>query len=462
MQFVNLTPFEALAFTGVDTHDREYDIVVMKVGFALVKKSAEQLANDAKLFEGRLTTTHYCVVMDGDEKAPITMADEYHGELNISSVKRESDLAPYKPRCDVLLVNANAYAPEGAPSSKWPVRLRVTVTHSAHAAPQPQQAQAQAQALNPLMNPPTPQAQAALKETAQVVIDKQLTVHGPRSFERGITGWSLGASTACTSVPMRWEYSYGGASIVVQPPSADGVQAAQTLLNEVCFTNPVGCGWVDARFFKLTEKTGQPKVKRLPAPQIEQLNSPISQLDICDNQQAATDAPGFARAAQAYLYKPANFAGLGRAWTPRVQRAGTYDDTWQKTRWPNLPKDMDFGYWNCAPDDQQIAFPEPGVVIEWFNLSKPDDSFQGYVCVQLPPHRAFLLQRMPGLRVPVPMQIDAIEIQPEINQVHVTWRGATVKEAEIDTLEARYEIDPDSPLHKVAKKKSSKPTARVD
>lgn len=459
MQFVNLTPFEALAFTGVDTQDREYDIVVMKVGFALVKKSADQLANDAKLFDGRLMATHYCVVMDGDEKAPITMADEYHGELNISSVKRESDLAPYKPRCDVLLANATAYAPDAAPSAKWPVRLRVTVTQSSHAAPQPQP---EAQALNPLMNTPTAAVQAEPTKMVQVVVDKHLIVHGSRSFERSFTGWSLSASAPCTSVPMRWEYSYGGASIVVQPPSADGQQAAQTLLNEVCFTNPVGCGWVDARFFKLTEKVDQPKVKRLPAAQIEQALVPITSLDICDNQQAATDAPGFARAAQAYLYQPANLAGLGRAWTPRVQRAGTYDDAWQKTRWPMLPKDMDFGYWNCAPNDQQIVFPEPGVALEWSNLSKPEDSYQGYVCVQLPPHRAFVLLRTEGMRVPMPMQLDTIEIHPETMQVHVAWRLGVLKNVGVEVAEARYEVDPDSPLLKFKRAASNAELAESD
>ena len=32
--------------------------------------------------------------------------------------------------------------------------------------------------------------------------------------------------------------------------------------------------------------------------------------------------------------------------------AGTYDDSWKQTRWPGLPEDFDFGYWNCAPEDQ--------------------------------------------------------------------------------------------------------------
>jgi hypothetical protein len=89
-------------------------------------------------------------------------------------------------------------------------------------------------------------------------------------------------------------------------------------------------------------------------------------------------------------------------------------------------------------------------VIEWFNLSKPDDSFQGYACVQLPPHRAFVLLRTEGMRVPMPMQLDTIEIHPETMQVHVAWRVGVLKDVAVEVAEARYEVDPASPLLKFA------------
>ena len=47
--------------------------------------------------------------MSGEEALGLQMADEYEGEDG-GSVKAESDLAPYKPKCDVL-VRATARRP---------------------------------------------------------------------------------------------------------------------------------------------------------------------------------------------------------------------------------------------------------------------------------------------------------------------------------------------------------------
>ncbi len=75
--------------------------------------------------------------------------------------------------------------------------------------------------------------------------------------------------------------------------------------------------------------------------------------------------------AQGYGQRPAGFGILGRAWPPRLQKAGTYDQRWLDQRWPLLPKDFGFAYWNGAPEDQQI------------------DSPHGFVRAPLPGHRAF-------------------------------------------------------------------------
>ncbi|HAQ24498.1 MAG TPA: hypothetical protein DCQ80_00760 [Pseudomonas sp.] len=75
--------------------------------------------------------------------------------------------------------------------------------------------------------------------------------------------------------------------------------------------------------------------------------------------------------AQGYGHRPAGFGIRGRAWAPRLQTAGTYDRQWLDARWPLLPRDFDFAYWNGAPEDQQI------------------DSPHGFVRAPLPGHRAF-------------------------------------------------------------------------
>jgi len=59
-----------------------------------------------------------------EQQADLVMADEFTGEPGFSAPRYESDFAPFKPRCDVLL-NASAYAPRGRPATRVNVSMRV-------------------------------------------------------------------------------------------------------------------------------------------------------------------------------------------------------------------------------------------------------------------------------------------------------------------------------------------------
>ncbi len=96
MEFRNLTPFDAMCFRAATPSDREYRVVAMKVGYRLVRGRHGQWQAE----------------VNDDRPVPLTLADEYWGEEGASSPREESDLAPYKPRCDVI-VNAIAHAPCG-------------------------------------------------------------------------------------------------------------------------------------------------------------------------------------------------------------------------------------------------------------------------------------------------------------------------------------------------------------
>jgi uncharacterized protein YjbI with pentapeptide repeats len=50
---------------------------------------------------------------------------------------------------------------------------------------------------------------------------------------------------------------------------------------------------------------------------------------------------------------PAGFGPLDQMWPQRSRKAGTYDDKWFRERWPFFPDDMDWTYFNAAPEDQQ-------------------------------------------------------------------------------------------------------------
>ncbi|MFO0615210.1 MAG: pentapeptide repeat-containing protein [Polyangiaceae bacterium] len=49
----------------------------------------------------------------------------------------------------------------------------------------------------------------------------------------------------------------------------------------------------------------------------------------------------------------ASVPSSGRGGSARA-KLGTYDDRWARDRWPDVPPDFDWSYWNAAPPDQQL------------------------------------------------------------------------------------------------------------
>jgi hypothetical protein len=411
MEFRNLTPLHAMAFNAVDVPGNEFHVVVLKVGYRLERTQSSDVASD----------THRCELLYGDTAVPLTMADEYEAETGISSVKWESDLAPFKPKCDVL-VRATAHAPHGVPAQSWPVRLRVF-------------------------------------DGETMVVDKGLRANGPRVFNKGWRGWRLGSSDAVSHVPVRWEYAYGGSSRVIAAPDAPGVPPEQEL-NEVCFANPLGCGWVEKRFFaratsdmvmssavvsSIPER--QSKLTEIPAPQIEPWDNPIASLDIAEHPELPLDARQMKEVVAAYASQPAGLGVIGRSWTPRLQHAGTFDEAWRETRWPYLPQDFDFQYWNSAPVDQQIPWPRPGLAFELANLALPEQTNNGFLRVRLPGHRALVALRFAnGAIAPLPMKVDTVLIDTEDMKISVTWRAVFPMQPGVRVCEARFEVNEHAPL----------------
>lgn len=411
MEFRNLTPLHAMAFNAVDVPGNEIHVVALKAAYRLEPVQSGDPAGD----------THRCVLLDGDNAVPLAMADEYEGETGKSSVKWESDLAPFKPKCDVL-VRATAHAPHGVPVASWPVRVRVF-------------------------------------DDGNMVVDKGLRVTGARSFTKGWRGWKLGDPEPAAAVPVRWEQAYGGASRVMLAPGATGA-SAELELNEVCFTNPLGRGWVEKRFLdRATHKSvvaspcvslipaTLPKISEIPAPQIENWDIPTTSLDVVEHSVSALDARQMKEVAASYIAKPVGLGVVGRAWTPRLQFAGTYDEAWRKTRWPYHPADHDFHYWNGAPADQQIQWPAPAPAFELANLAPPEHTRAGFLRARLPGHRAFVALRfVSGAIVPVAMKLDTLLIDTEEMCVSVTWRAVFPLQPAVRVCEARFEVDQHAPL----------------
>ncbi|MEZ4298796.1 MAG: DUF2169 domain-containing protein [Polyangiaceae bacterium] len=406
MEFRNLTPFRALCFPALDPADREHRVVAMRVCYALEPGTP-----------GGAPGWATARVVDV-EPPPLVLADRHAGEAGRSSTLQESDLAPYKPCCDVLVRGA-AHAPGGKPATRWTAGLRVS---------RPRRSEAEKDAV-----------------AVDLLVNKELSVCGPRTFRRTWSGgWELQPALPTASVPLRYERAFGGASEVRDPGSRP---EDPPLLSEVCYQNPIGCGWQDGREMSLLARTGQPLPEHLPAPQLEAPGDPIKGMFVTEQQRGPLSPSQMLSLARREPHSPAGFGPLGRAWTPRLQRAGTYDDTWLRDRWPGLPADFDFEYWSCAPSDQKIPYPPPGLVIELVNLAPPSAAPGGYLAVQLPRHRPFVLVRLrSGAILPLPMLTDTVDIDTASLQIHLVHRISIPSKLDVRVLEARMEVNPEAPL----------------
>lgn len=108
MNFDNQTPFPALNYVSADPDRKEHDVVVMKVSYKIVKVGESEW--DLQLIK--------------NGSVPLCMIDEFWGEMGQSSIEVESDLTPYKPKCDVIL-NGHAYTPHGKEMTVLKIMIKI-------------------------------------------------------------------------------------------------------------------------------------------------------------------------------------------------------------------------------------------------------------------------------------------------------------------------------------------------
>lgn len=134
---------------------------------------------------------------------------------------------------------------------------------------------------------------------------------------------------------------------------------------------------------------------------------------------------------------PAGFGPLAASWEPRCLRLGTYDQNWLKTRWPWFPKDCDWGHFNAAPPDQQLAGYLKGDEELEFDYLHPTHS---YYRSRLPGirSRCFILDQEGSTRRfrEVPLRLDTLWIDLEAEQLILVWRGqAAVRTPKLKEVE---------------------------
>ncbi|WP_052043718.1 DUF2169 domain-containing protein [Oligella urethralis] len=370
----------------LDVDDQAFHVVAMKVVYSLQNGQ--------------------CVI-DESHYPSLCVQDEFTGEVNRSSIRYESDFAPYKPLCDVI-VNAVAYVPGVEPVASFPVKVLMT------------------------------------DGSGHVLLDKTLVVQGEKTYRYHASKLEESELTPFLTLPIDYQYAFGGENkIYANSPYADALQDEDRLSEAALAEHPeenppiahtafedniIGTGFAE-RWYVDAIKEGI----SFTAPRILDPEHPFT-LDSFANQ--------LKRKRNTPEYIPAGLGVVSRAAKTRRALAGTYDAEWLNHRHPYLPKDFDFAYWNGAPKDQQIPYPPNHMRIALTNLSGTC-SWE----IELPAHRAFVLLRMNnGAFIPVMLNIDTVIIEPEQNHVLLTHRIQLPTELDIRVIEARFEVNPEVPI----------------
>lgn len=187
----NHTPFPSQYFQSVDQHGEVFHVVVLRVTYDMCQTQAD----------GSLAYA--------DKQTALETRDVWSGKVNESSPLWESDFAPYKPKCDVLVVNAVSRPPQEHPNAeRWPCGVSLQW----------------------------------MEEGQERTWSKKIAVTGPRRF--GLI--SLAEPVSACEVSIEWCNAYGGQ---IKRPNSDEVhqdgsvkRAAGSDRWDTDERNPVGVG----------------------------------------------------------------------------------------------------------------------------------------------------------------------------------------------------------------------------
>ncbi|WP_157719038.1 DUF2169 family type VI secretion system accessory protein [Halopseudomonas salegens] len=236
---------------------------------------------------------------------------------------------------------------------------------------------------------------------------KVMAVCGPRTIQPGVLGWKLNNPEPAIQVPIRYELAFGGTYQWPETLAED----EEPQIHARYEPNPIGCGLLHSLWLKKV------RPQMLKAPQMEVFEQPFK-----DHWLERLDYPVM------------GLGAIGRWWQPRVSFAGTYDQNWKEHRWPRLPLDFDANYWNCAPQDQQIDYPEGGEEILLVGLTPGGGQFRA--CLpDRPPHALARLHAGPILARP--MHLDTLIFDMHRMTLTCVHRMLIAADADVRVLEIR-------------------------
>jgi len=213
-------------------------------------------------------------------------------------------------------------------------------------------------------------------------ITKSFLVTGNRVWLKTMQSISASSPKPFVKMPISYGRAFGGGDASPEDPEKI----------EAYLQNPVGTGYhsrLDSKF-----------VDGKPLPNTQEIRNPIDKPD--------------------GNYLPMSFGPVGRGWQPRASLAGTYDQNWIDNTFPFLPPDFDEQYYQAAPFDQQMPYPQGGEPVLLINLTP-----EGRAAFRLPKSEMLVwFVRKNGEEIETKAVVDTVLIEPDERRFMLTWRAS--------------------------------------
>ncbi|WP_157994798.1 DUF2169 family type VI secretion system accessory protein [Paracoccus tegillarcae] len=215
-------------------------------------------------------------------------------------------------------------------------------------------------------------------------LEARLRVHGPRRWQEIGRLVQPGPAEPVSTVRLSWRSAWGGAEV-----GADG-----KLTGEVDSRNPIGAGYA--------ARGAERAMIGVLVPQVEAADEPIVSVF--------------------HASEPAGVAPVAPISSWRANFAGTYDEKWQKTVHPFLPRDFDPRFYQCAPPllrsanhlcgDEKFEMVNLHAKYPRLSVSLPSLAFGAVASYR------------DGNRLRMPLALDGVhfELLGPKPQVRLTWR----------------------------------------
>lgn len=229
------------------------------------------------------------------------------------------------------------------------------------------------------------------------VLHHGFVVRGPSVWEKQRSRWHLSEPDPVPTVPMSYAVAYGGSF------GEDGKK-------EFFDQNPAGIGFIS--------QTAASHLQQLPAPQIGL------------QAEFMTGDPFATMSVQGTM-------PMAKTWLPRRALAGTFDDTWKRTRHPRMPKDYDLAFWNISHPRLQIkSHLEGDETISLTGLSHLRHTF----ALQLPGEKLVVRSKSNSDAPDIAMTLDTVDVDVEKvddGSVSITllWRAMLIDSADYEAAE---------------------------